>query len=77
MDIGFIGLGNMGFPIMRRLVAADYHVVVFDTRRCVVDRAVEPGASAASARAVADQAQPVEKLVGVTMGMKSAKLQGT
>jgi len=32
MDIGFIGLGNMGFPIVRRLVEAGHDVVAFDTR---------------------------------------------
>ena len=32
MDIGFIGLGNMGFPIARRLVEAGHHVVAFDNR---------------------------------------------
>lgn len=56
MDIGFIGLGNMGFPMASRLRAAGYGVVVCDTRREVVDRAVEAGASpAASVREVADR----------------------
>ena len=32
MDIGFIGLGNMGFPIARRLMEASHTVVAFDTR---------------------------------------------
>ncbi|OBK79909.1 NAD(P)-dependent oxidoreductase [Mycobacterium sp. 1164985.4] len=56
MDVGFIGLGNMGFPMAARLRDAGYGVVVFDTRREVVDRAVEAGASpAASVREVADR----------------------
>ncbi len=29
--IGFVGLGNMGIPMTRRLVAAGYHVQGFDT----------------------------------------------
>ena len=29
--VGFIGLGNMGIPMTRRLVAAGYHVRGFDT----------------------------------------------
>jgi 3-hydroxyisobutyrate dehydrogenase len=56
MDIGFVGLGNMGFPIAARLVAAGHHVVVFDTRGEVVDNAVAGGAErAASAREIADR----------------------
>jgi 3-hydroxyisobutyrate dehydrogenase len=37
MDIGFIGLGNMGLPIAFRLLAAGHRVVVFDPRAAVVD----------------------------------------
>jgi len=60
VDIGFIGLGNMGFPIARRLVEADHNVVAFDTRADVVDRLVAVGAQAASsARDVADNAETV------------------
>ncbi|MGE2721416.1 NAD(P)-dependent oxidoreductase [Mycolicibacterium celeriflavum] len=56
MDIGFVGLGNMGFPMAARLCAAGHRVVVCDTRREVVDRAVEGGAEpAASVREVADR----------------------
>ena len=32
MEIGFIGLGNMGFPMARRLIEAGHRLVVFDTR---------------------------------------------
>lgn len=60
MDIGFIGLGNMGFPMAARLCAAGHRVVVSDTRREVVDRAVAAGAEpATSAREVADRAATV------------------
>lgn len=60
MDIGFIGLGNMGFPIARRLVEAGHNVVAFDTRADVVDRLVALGAQAASsARDVADNTETV------------------
>nr|WP_090339229.1 NAD(P)-dependent oxidoreductase [Mycolicibacterium malmesburyense]CRL67417.1 3-hydroxyisobutyrate dehydrogenase [Mycolicibacterium malmesburyense] len=56
MDIGFVGLGNMGFPMAARLCAAGHRVVVCDTRREVVDRAVDGGAEpAASSREVADR----------------------
>ena len=30
MDIGFIGLGNMGAPMVRRLVAAGHNVTGYD-----------------------------------------------
>ena len=33
MDIGFIGLGNMGAHMARRLVEAGHRVVVYDTRQ--------------------------------------------
>src|SRR5215471_13279161 len=44
MDIGFIGLGNMGFPMARRLIEAKHRLVVFDTRTEVVDKLVALGA---------------------------------
>ncbi|OBI49051.1 oxidoreductase [Mycobacterium kyorinense] len=60
MDIGFIGLGNMGSAIVRRLVDAGHHVVVFDTRGAAIDSVVAAGADrAASAREVADRAPTV------------------
>lgn len=60
MDIGFIGLGNMGFPMMRRLVDAGHAVVVFDARPDVVAGAVAVGAAqGASVRDVADRAETV------------------
>jgi 3-hydroxyisobutyrate dehydrogenase-like beta-hydroxyacid dehydrogenase len=60
VDIGFIGLGNMGFPIARRLVEAGHDVVAFDTRADVVAKLVAFGARAASsARDTADRAETV------------------
>jgi 3-hydroxyisobutyrate dehydrogenase len=60
MDIGFIGLGNMGLPIACRLAAAGHRIVVFDTRAAVVDDAVGRGAEAArSAADVADRVATV------------------
>ena len=60
MDIGFIGLGNMGFPMARRLVEAGHRVVVFDTRREPIERLVALGAEAAgSVREVADRTETV------------------
>ncbi|MCV7377747.1 oxidoreductase [Mycobacterium alsense] len=60
MGIGFVGLGNMGFPMAVRLIEAHYDVVAFDTRGAALDRLVAHGAHAASSpKAVADQAETV------------------
>src|ERR1700731_1773520 len=60
MDIGFIGLGKMGFPIARRLIEAKHELVVFDTRKEAVDKLVALGAQAASSpKEVADRAETV------------------
>jgi 3-hydroxyisobutyrate dehydrogenase-like beta-hydroxyacid dehydrogenase len=60
MDIGFIGLGKMGFPMARRLIEAKHQLVVFDQRKEAVDRLVALDAEAASSpKAVADRAETV------------------
>ena len=38
MEIGFIGLGKMGFPMARRLIEAGHQLVVFDQRKEAVDQ---------------------------------------
>ena len=58
--IGFIGLGNMGFPMMSRLVAAGFPVLAFDVRDDVLARAVALGATpAAAVTDVAERADTV------------------
>src|SRR6201996_1790814 len=60
MEIGFIGLGKMGFPMARRLIEARHQLVVFDTRKNVLDRFVALGAQAASSpKDVADRCETV------------------
>ena len=60
MDIGFIGLGNMGSHMARRLVEAGHHVVVYDTRQEAIGNLAAIGAVAArSAAEVADAAETV------------------
>jgi 3-hydroxyisobutyrate dehydrogenase-like beta-hydroxyacid dehydrogenase len=60
MDIGFIGLGKMGFPMARRLIEAKHQLTVFDTRGEVVDQLVKLGAQAASSpKDVADRTETV------------------
>jgi 3-hydroxyisobutyrate dehydrogenase-like beta-hydroxyacid dehydrogenase len=60
MEIGFIGLGKMGFPMARRLIEAGHQLVVFDQRREALDKLVALGAKAASSpKDVADHAETV------------------
>src|ERR1700724_783020 len=60
MDIGFIGLGKMGFPMARRLVEAKHQLVVFDQRKEAVDKLVALGAQAASSpKDIADRVETV------------------
>jgi 3-hydroxyisobutyrate dehydrogenase-like beta-hydroxyacid dehydrogenase len=60
MDIGFIGLGKMGFPMARRLVEAKHQLIVYDNRREAMDQLVAMGAQAASSpKDVADRTETV------------------
>src|SRR6266481_10144213 len=60
MDIGFIGLGQMGFHMARRLVEAGHRLVVFDNRREAIERLTALGAqAAASPRELADAVETV------------------
>src|SRR5262245_17063761 len=60
MEIGFIGVGTMGFHMVRRLIEAGHKLIVHDTRREAVDRVTKLGAKAgASPRDVADRVESV------------------
>jgi 3-hydroxyisobutyrate dehydrogenase-like beta-hydroxyacid dehydrogenase len=60
MDIGFIGLGNMGAPMARRLFEGGHRLVVYDTRNDAVAPLVALGAEVASSPAdVADRVETV------------------
>jgi 3-hydroxyisobutyrate dehydrogenase-like beta-hydroxyacid dehydrogenase len=60
MEIGFVGLGKMGFPMARRLIEANHRLIVFDTRQEAIDKLVAMGAQAASSpKDVADRAETV------------------
>jgi hypothetical protein len=60
MEIGFIGLGKMGFPMARRLIEAKHRLTVFDTRKEVVEKLVALGAQAASSpKDIADRVETV------------------
>src|SRR5579884_2552634 len=60
MDIGFIGLGNIGAPMARRLIEAGHRLVVYDTRNDAVAPFVALGAQLASSpQDVADRVETV------------------
>src|SRR5579871_246394 len=60
MDIGFIGLGNMGAHMARRLVEAGHKVIVYDIRQEAIGNISALGAVAArSPKEVADAAETV------------------
>jgi 3-hydroxyisobutyrate dehydrogenase-like beta-hydroxyacid dehydrogenase len=60
MEIGFIGLGNMGAHMARRLIEAGHRVVVYDTRQEAIGNLAARGAIAArSPKEVADVAETV------------------
>ena len=60
MDIGFIGLGNMGAHMARRLVEAGHKVFVYDTRQEPIGNLAARGAIAVRSPAeVADAAETV------------------
>lgn len=45
--VGFIGLGLMGFPLMKRLLSAGHRVTVWNRSPEKIARAVSAGAKAA------------------------------
>jgi 3-hydroxyisobutyrate dehydrogenase-like beta-hydroxyacid dehydrogenase len=60
MDIGFIGLGKMGFPMARRLIEAGHKLTVFDTQKAAMDRLVALGAkTSTSPKDIADEVETV------------------
>jgi len=60
MEIGFIGLGKMGFPMARRLIEAGHQLTAYDTRKEVLDKMVGLGAQAASSpKDIADRVETV------------------
>ena len=50
-DIGFIGVGNMGTPMVRNLLAAGHSLTVYDLSPEAVSLAVQAGAKAAGSAA--------------------------
>jgi 3-hydroxyisobutyrate dehydrogenase-like beta-hydroxyacid dehydrogenase len=60
MDIGFIGLGNMGAHMARRLVQAGHKVFIYDTRQEAIGNiAALGGIAVRSPKEIADSAETV------------------
>ncbi|HET6316199.1 MAG TPA: NAD(P)-dependent oxidoreductase [Chloroflexota bacterium] len=60
MQAGFVGLGKMGQPMVKRLLAANYEVHVYNRSRGATDTLAKEGAKPAdSARQVAERADVV------------------
>src|SRR5579872_6326532 len=78
MDIGFIGLGNMGQPMARRLIEAGHKLVVYDTRNDAVASLVALGARVASSpQDVADRVETVmASLPSLQVSVKVATGEG-
>jgi 2-hydroxy-3-oxopropionate reductase len=71
--IGFIGLGVMGKPMAKHLLAKGYRVVVFNRSQPAIDLLVEAGAIAASSPGdVARQATVVITMVPDTADVEAA-----
>lgn len=67
--VGFVGLGNMGIPMSKHLVAAGYHVRGFDTSEAALHAfaALQPGSKAQKAPIEAlESANEPEKAGAVT-----------
>ena len=45
MKIGFIGVGNIGAPIVGQLLRAGYQLVVHDLRRAAAEKLLAAGAA--------------------------------
>src|SRR5262252_677169 len=86
-NIGFIGLGVMGKPMAKHLIAAGHHLTVHNRSRAAVDELVAAGATAASSPAEVAKASSivitmlpdtpdVERVLTATDGVLSALPKG-
>ena len=71
-DVGYVGLGVMGSSIVRRLLAAEHDVTVWNRTREKAEPLLEAGATwAASPREVADQSDVVFTMVTNTEAVRA------
>eukprot|EP00922_Rhytidocystis_sp_ex-Travisia-forbesii_P016870 GHVS01025180.1.p1 GENE.GHVS01025180.1~~GHVS01025180.1.p1 ORF type:complete len:212 (-),score=33.90 GHVS01025180.1:173-808(-) len=70
--IGFIGLGNMGLPIVRNLLSAGHNLIVHDVNNNAVDEAVRAGATKAdNVKELAERATAVFSMLPALVHVKS------
>jgi 3-hydroxyisobutyrate dehydrogenase len=74
--IGFVGLGSMGLPMARNLVARGFQVRGFDVRRAAMDALVQAGGAAAASPAEASAGADVLVLMVVNATQAEAILFG-
>jgi 2-hydroxy-3-oxopropionate reductase len=73
--LGFVGLGAMGVPMARNLLAAGYPLTVFARRRAAMDLLVAEGAQAAGSPAeAASQSRIVHVMVTDTRAVEDVTL---
>ena len=59
-EIGFVGVGNMGGPMVKNLLSAGYAVVVQDSQQAAIDACVAAGATAAgNPKELADRVETI------------------
>lgn len=63
MRVAFLGLGQMGLPMAKRLMEVGYRLVGYDTASVAVDRFVAAGGTAAASAAEASTASDVTVLM--------------
>ncbi|MCU1724218.1 3-hydroxyisobutyrate dehydrogenase [Pseudomonas sp. 5P_5.1_Bac1] len=78
MNIGFIGLGNMGAPMALNLLKAGHQLTVFDLSACALATLVEAGATAADSPAAIAKgnAQMIVTMLPAAAHVKSVYLSG-
>ena len=76
MEIGFIGLGNMGAPMARRLVEAGHHLTVYDTRQESIGNLTALGAVAALTISAVSIPAPAQAQRGVAAGVAAGLIGG-
>jgi 3-hydroxyisobutyrate dehydrogenase len=75
MNIGFIGTGNMGAPMVANLVKKGFAVVAFDMAPAALDAAVKAGATAAGSTAeVAKRSELVVTMLPSSANVEAAYL---
>lgn len=61
--IGFVGLGNMGAPMVRRLTQNGHALVLYDIRRAAVDALVGEGRAMRAARGLAELGEETDIVI--------------